>query len=56
MNHCFRLCSFGNIDEDNVVARCPVVLFYKQTGNGSLEILFDNLVACLQNAVRITNY
>jgi hypothetical protein len=35
-----------DIDEDGVVAGGSVVLLVEQTGDGELEVLFDNLVSC----------
>jgi hypothetical protein len=35
-----------DIDEDGVVAGGSVVVFFEQTGNGELEVVFDNLVSC----------
>ena len=35
----------GTSDENGIIADCPVMLFFKQTDDGLLEVLFDNLVA-----------
>ena len=37
-----------DIDENGVIAEGAVILFFEQTGDGCLEVLFDNLVTCVK--------